>query len=207
MKLREAKLRTQQNHNDDSHTQDVKLNKDDMPRKRKFNGDRDGEPLKNTRQGGKKDTLDNKTSEGAAKENRRAKKKQKPNPAATEKFQSLKENSEADLKDSKKNTKGSQLGRKPDNRSSTKGQITPSHTHKSKPSEEGNLRPGKRKMENRREQKGEKKAKRNKDSGREVVDKLDMLIEQYRSKFTQQSSNKSDGNKQGSKQLRRWFQS
>ncbi|KAM3376979.1 RNA-binding protein 28 [Capsicum galapagoense] len=44
--------------------------------------------------------------------------------------------------------------------------------------------------------------------GRDVVDKLDMLIEQYTSKFTHSSSNQSNGNQQRSKQqLKRWFQS
>ncbi|RAL42217.1 hypothetical protein DM860_012000 [Cuscuta australis] len=51
---------------------------------------------------------------------------------------------------------------------------------------------------------GAKRRKKNANStGNEVVDKLDMLIEQYRSKFTKVSSDKTDGNK---KQLRRWFQ-
>ncbi|XP_042483223.1 RNA-binding protein 28-like isoform X1 [Macadamia integrifolia] len=49
--------------------------------------------------------------------------------------------------------------------------------------------------------------RKSKDSGKEVVDKLDMLIEQYRSKFSQRTSDKPDGEKQGSTQLRRWFQS
>ncbi|GFY94408.1 RNA-binding (RRM/RBD/RNP motifs) family protein [Actinidia rufa] len=58
------------------------------------------------------------------------------------------------------------------------------------------------------QQKERKKAKRNKDPlGRGVVDKLDMLIEQYRSKFSQHISNKTDGEKQGSRQIRRWFES
>ncbi|KAM3291760.1 RNA-binding protein 28 [Capsicum chacoense] len=44
--------------------------------------------------------------------------------------------------------------------------------------------------------------------GRDVVDKLDMLIEQYTSKFTHSSSNQTNGNQQRSKQqLKRWFQS
>ncbi|XP_043709342.1 RNA-binding protein 28 isoform X2 [Telopea speciosissima] len=52
-----------------------------------------------------------------------------------------------------------------------------------------------------------RKSKDGKDSGKEVVDKLDMLIEQYRSKFSQRTSDKRDGEKQCSRQLRRWFQS
>nr|GMD05031.1 RNA-binding protein 28 [Ipomoea batatas] len=48
-----------------------------------------------------------------------------------------------------------------------------------------------------------KKSKKNKDPlGRDVVDKLDVLIEQYRSKFSKGSSDQTDGNKHGSKRLR-----
>lgn len=53
-----------------------------------------------------------------------------------------------------------------------------------------------------------KKDKKNKNpAGRDAEDKLDMLIEQYRSKFTNNSSNQTDSKQQGSKQLKRWFQS
>lgn len=52
-----------------------------------------------------------------------------------------------------------------------------------------------------------KKSKRNNDPlGRDVVDKLDNLIEQYKSKFAQRSSDRTDTEKQGSKHIRRWFQ-
>ncbi|KAK9136289.1 hypothetical protein Syun_015619 [Stephania yunnanensis] len=49
-----------------------------------------------------------------------------------------------------------------------------------------------------------KKAKS--DPGQEVVDRLDMLIEKYRSKFSTNSSKKTDGEKQASRPLKRWFQ-
>lgn len=69
---------------------------------------------------------------------------------------------------------------------------------------------GKRKMQNQ-EQAGEqvtrKRAKKNKDSvGKDTVDKLDMLIEQYRSKFSNKGSQGNDGERRQSKQLRKWFQ-
>ncbi|KAJ4966654.1 hypothetical protein NE237_018503 [Protea cynaroides] len=60
---------------------------------------------------------------------------------------------------------------------------------------------------NKRNPNQRKKSKDRKDSGNEVMDKLDMLIEQYRSKFSQRTSDRPDGEKQGSKRLRRWFQS
>lgn len=69
---------------------------------------------------------------------------------------------------------------------------------------------GKRKMQNQ-EQAGEqvsrKRTRKNKDSvGKDTVDRLDMLIEQYRSKFSNKGSQGSDGEKKQSKQLRKWFQ-
>ncbi|CAB4320502.1 unnamed protein product [Prunus armeniaca] len=52
-----------------------------------------------------------------------------------------------------------------------------------------------------------KKSKKNKGPlGRDVTDKLDMLIEQYGSKYSQQSTVRTDGVKQGSRKLRKWFQ-
>ncbi len=77
------------------------------------------------------------------------------------------------------------------------------------------MQPNKRKLWDQTEQQKEDKdlrkrnrLKKNKDPvGQDVADKLDMLIEQYGSKFSHQSSQKSDGEKQGSRQLRKWFQS
>ncbi|KAI9123386.1 hypothetical protein K1719_004686 [Acacia pycnantha] len=52
-----------------------------------------------------------------------------------------------------------------------------------------------------------KRSKKNKEPvGKDVVDKLDMLIQQYRSKFSQQGSQGNDGEKKPSKQLRKWFE-
>ncbi|XP_020884069.1 RNA-binding protein 28 isoform X2 [Arabidopsis lyrata subsp. lyrata] len=51
-----------------------------------------------------------------------------------------------------------------------------------------------------------KRKKKQGQGGAEVVDKLDMLIEQYRSKFSQ-SSAKTGPQKQSSGQVRRWFES
>ncbi|XP_011092825.1 RNA-binding protein 28 isoform X2 [Sesamum indicum] len=49
-------------------------------------------------------------------------------------------------------------------------------------------------------------SKKNDPVGRDVVDRLDMLIEQYRSKFSGSDSIQTDDKKQGSKQLKRWFE-
>ncbi|XP_028765633.1 RNA-binding protein 28 isoform X2 [Neltuma alba] len=52
-----------------------------------------------------------------------------------------------------------------------------------------------------------KRSKKNKEPvGKDVVDKLDMLIQQYRSKFSQQGSQGNDGERKPSKQLRKWFE-
>ncbi|KAL0454151.1 UNVERIFIED_CONTAM: RNA-binding protein 28 [Sesamum latifolium] len=51
-----------------------------------------------------------------------------------------------------------------------------------------------------------KRSKKNDPVGRDVVDKLDVLIEQYRSKFSGSDSIQADDKKQGSKQLKRWFE-
>lgn len=53
-----------------------------------------------------------------------------------------------------------------------------------------------------------RKNRQNKDPlGQDTVDKLDLLIEQYRSKFSGNRTDRTDGEKQGSRRLGRWFQS
>jgi nucleolar protein 4 len=73
----------------------------------------------------------------------------------------------------------------------------------------GAIGTNKRKFNDKFELENKKRAKRNKDPlGRDTVDKLDMLIEQYRSKFSRPSTgDKTGSEKQGSRQLKRWFQS
>ncbi|KGN43176.2 RNA-binding protein 28 [Cucumis sativus] len=66
----------------------------------------------------------------------------------------------------------------------------------------------KKKVKHQVEQQQRKRPKKNKEPiGRDIVDKLDVLIEQYQSKFLQQRSDRTDGEKKGTKQVRRWFQS
>lgn len=55
-----------------------------------------------------------------------------------------------------------------------------------------------------------KKQKKKSSSGEEVVDKLDQLIEQYRSKFKNKQDNNSktkDASKTSHGEVRRWFES
>ncbi|TKY68087.1 RNA-binding protein 28 [Spatholobus suberectus] len=91
------------------------------------------------------------------------------------------------------------------------GQNTATDTKRRKSGNKDDVGFRKRKMQNQ-DQAGQKvskkRPKKNKDSvGKDVVDKLDMLIEQYRSKFSHKGSQESDGGKKPSKQLRKWFQS
>eukprot|EP00257_Ricinus_communis_P013311 XP_015570722.1 RNA-binding protein 28 [Ricinus communis] len=105
--------------------------------------------------------------------------------------------------------------RKPDVGDSVKGELMGKITRKSQPLEEAGLRLQKRKpLSQGKQQEGEenskrrKRLKKNKDPvGRDVVDKLDMLIEQYRSKFSKRTSEKPDDEKQANKPRKRWFQS
>ncbi|XP_026393621.1 RNA-binding protein 28-like isoform X2 [Papaver somniferum] len=62
-------------------------------------------------------------------------------------------------------------------------------------------------MQPREGKRPNKTKRRSKSGGDEVVDKLDVLIEKYTSKFSQHNSNKTavPGEKQGSRQLKRWF--
>ncbi|KAJ4716578.1 RNA-binding 28 [Melia azedarach] len=204
LKQRKAKLQAQWQ-NDESNTLDTNPTKQEQSKKWKPSGVN----------GAGKDSghdEDIKEDTGVPKQNttekRRANKKQKRNPANEMPLVSLKENIEGKIKGPKRNRKDRQDGRKPD------GEATANNARKSNSSEKPDFRPQKRKLEDQTEvQTGEKSMKRkrprknNDSSGREVVDKLDMLIEQYRNKFSQQSSNNTDGDKKGSKQLRRWFQS
>ncbi|XWS40072.1 hypothetical protein CRYUN_Cryun18bG0109000 [Craigia yunnanensis] len=165
-----------------------------------------------------------------ATEEGQATKKPKHNLAGKKtKSSSLKENLESSnrmLKGSNHKPKVRKGGLKPDVGSSDKVETNVNKTRKFKFNEveavlqpkertrqEAVLQPKERmRQEQTKWQEGEtnskrKRSKRNKDpSGRDVVDKLDMLIEQYRSKFSQPKSETPDAEKQGSKKLRRWFQ-
>ncbi|XP_031273863.1 RNA-binding protein 28 [Pistacia vera] len=211
LKLRKAKIQGRQQQNDESHSLDATPNKMETSRKRKSNGD--NRAAKDSDHG-EEEEVANSIPDEATIGKHRAGKKQKRNPTSAKAEVPLRENLVGKTKGSKRKQKDRQDGRKPDAGNSDKGKMTANDLHKSNSSEKANFRQGKRKQEYQTERhKGDKsiKQKRPKKSknppGRDVVDKLDILIEQYRSKFSQQSSNKTDGGKQGSKQLRRWFQS
>lgn len=81
-------------------------------------------------------------------------------------------------------------------------------TGKVKASQEADVHHKKKVQHQPQQEQQRKRPKKNKDPiGQDTVDKLDMLIEQYRSKFSHQGSDATDGENRGSKQVRKWFQS
>ncbi|KAL2326435.1 hypothetical protein Fmac_025493 [Flemingia macrophylla] len=119
----------------------------------------------------------------------------------------LKENPEALSMKPKNNQDGQNNGG-----ASLDGKNTATETNRRKSAnkDDGGFR--KRKMQNQEQEAGQKfskkRPKKNKDAvGKDVADKLDMLIEQYRSKFSHKGSQEKDGEKKPSKQLRKWFRS
>ncbi|KAK2978258.1 hypothetical protein RJ640_017109, partial [Escallonia rubra] len=157
----------------------------------------------------KSDELESEVLEGAATEDGRSTKKQKSfaTGGRENKFPSVEK-----LEGSSQKLRDRQGGRKADGGESVQGERAPMNDHKSRPR---NKQTEKRKFpaQTGGEKEGSsstnrKKTKRNKDPlGRDMGDKLDMLIEQYRSKFSKQSAEKTEGENQGRRQLRRWFQS
>ncbi|KAK7283895.1 hypothetical protein RIF29_13644 [Crotalaria pallida] len=121
---------------------------------------------------------------------------------------SPKQNPEA-LSRKPKNEKGGQQSR---GKTSLEAQNTTINTERKNASDkvDGGFR--KRKRQNQEEQSGQdvsrRRTKKKKEPiGKEAVDKLDMLIEQYRSKFSHKGSQGNDGDKKSSKKLRKWFES
>lgn len=209
LKLRNAKIHSQQ-HGIRDVQNDVQQGDDAHPdkqnsKKRKSRGD----------DGSVKDSVSNKEENNvfnrAATEGRGSAKKQKGNPASAKaKEFSSKEKPEG----SKWKSKNQQDGRNPDSGRSLNRKMTDSDAHKSKSSEDTVVQLKKRKLQDQTEQqkknrdlKDRRRSKKTKvPVGKDEKDKLDMLIEQYRSKYSQKRSQKSDDEKQGSRQLRKWFQ-
>ncbi|KAF8013520.1 hypothetical protein BT93_I1382 [Corymbia citriodora subsp. variegata] len=157
-------------------------------------------------------------SEGAAKAHIAGKKRSRNLANKMEKVIPSKEKSdnfnEERVQGSKRKPKGKLELKQADGRRLFKGEVTPGGNHKQE-SLELKAVPRKRKLQ---EQMGEqhgntnlKKSRRPKKikepPGKEAVDKLDRLIEQYRAKFSQQRSSKGDGLKDASKKRSRWFES
>ena len=155
----------------------------------------------------KEDDVENRAINGATSEGRGASKRRKRNPALGKAKESpskeISGGSEQKGKGFKRNPKNEKHGAKPID------------DQKSKSSKETNTKLKKRKLrgpttdgEGENNLKRKRRHNKNKEPvGRDVVDKLDMLIEQYKSKYSQRSSNRNDGERQGSGQLRKWLKS
>ncbi|KAL9333318.1 hypothetical protein Peur_073457 [Populus x canadensis] len=216
LKLRKAKLQVQQQEthkdfqdtqeNDESQTPNAIPSQKEMSRKRKSRVENRAvkDPESN-----RMDEVKNKDSYRTSLKEQSAK-KQKSNPGAEDIQTSAKDKRES----RKLKAKGSQHKQKDEGRKSDGGNSVNSEKIV-KPFKEADLWLTKRKRPNQTEEnKGgkssekRKRPKKNKDPvGQDVADKLDMLIEQYKSKFSKQTADKPEGEKQANKQLKRWFQS
>ncbi|KAG6761565.1 hypothetical protein POTOM_034793 [Populus tomentosa] len=216
LKLRKAKLHVQQQEthkdfqdtqeNDESQTPNAIPSQKEMSRKRKSRVENRAvkDPESN-----RMDEVKNKDSYRTSLKEQSAK-KQKSNPGAEDIQTSAKDKRES----WKQKAKGSQHKQKDEGRKSDGGNSVNSEKIV-KPFKEADLWLAKRKRPNQTEEnKGgkssekRKRPKKNKDPvGQDVADKLDMLIEQYKSKFSKQTADKHEGEKQANKQLKRWFQS
>ncbi|KAL6502562.1 hypothetical protein OROHE_024567 [Orobanche hederae] len=106
-----------------------------------------------------------------------------------------------------KNSSSDEKTKKPTNQQKEKGRRNVANKHEIK---EVEMRSKRNIFNNQSEGNGprnRKRSKKNDPVGRDVADKLDALIEQYRSKFAGDDSTQTDDKKQGSKRLRRWFES
>ncbi|KAK7314245.1 hypothetical protein VNO77_39459 [Canavalia gladiata] len=203
LKLRKAKLQTQQQAPQDDNSMEndkagIEVHTHVKGKKRKFQ--ELDKPAK--------DTILNKNGEsGGTVANGKSKSHKGNHKGAKAEMSSLTENPVALSMKSKKNQDGQNHSG-----ASLEGQNTTIDSNRRKSGNKGDDGFRKRKMENQEakaDQKvSKKRPKKNKASvGKDVVDKLDMLIEQYRSKFSHKGSQENDGEKKPSKQLRKWFQS
>ncbi|VVA31521.1 Hypothetical predicted protein [Prunus dulcis] len=167
-------------------------------------------------------------TDGAATERQRGSKWQKNGPFGKVKKISSKVSGQSTTEKaegSKREPNNHQDGRKAGGGRSSEGETVAIDAQKSKPLRKTNMQPNKRKLQEQKEVEGvggggwlgggereenvtrRKRPKKNKDPlGRDVTDKLDTLIDQYRSKYSQRSSVQTDGEKQGSRKLSKWFQ-
>lgn len=200
LKIRKAKQHFHHQQNDDSETVDANGSNNAQSRKQKsISEDRTLKDSKLTEE----EIVDTGVCDETPIKKRGPKKKQKTDLSSKKPEVSFTNNAEDKSKGPKQKSKRRQDG---------KGKTKANESQKSISFKETDTQLGKRKLQDQKDQEDKstkyKRPKKNKDPvERDVVDKLDLLIEKYRTKFTQRSSNKSDSDKQGSKQLRRWFQS
>lgn len=180
--------------NDDSTVPVATPKKKIKSKKRKFKDNDESLKTSGTNEG---DEIDVKIIKGAVNDGDRAVKKNK-NPAKEKQ------------KDKRKRLNNPFESGKPDDEL-FKAESTVSKAHISKSSEELNTLPKRRKVADDiavQEGKIQKQKTRSKDPSEQgIVDKLDMLVEQYRAKFSQHTQDTTGGQNQCSRQLKRWFNS
>ncbi|PIN14032.1 Nucleolar protein fibrillarin NOP77 (RRM superfamily) [Handroanthus impetiginosus] len=197
LKLRKEKLEAQQQtlHNDaenlqqNDHSSAVDTSRNTKSRKRKSRDSDDA----SKKLGNKKEESENKLNEEAVGEEGSFTEKQKGSQKGTKNSLS----SEKKLKKSKPEVRNQQKGDSANNIVNEEERV------------ERRKRKSYDQPEESKEGKGPRSRKRSKKNdavGRDVTDKLDLLIEQYRSKFTG-GDTQNDDKKQGSKKLKRWFES
>ncbi|PQM35741.1 RNA-binding protein 28 [Prunus yedoensis var. nudiflora] len=220
LNIRNAKIQAQQHaahrNRENVHKNEGSNRPDTHPSKKSKNSKQKGEKRKLDDSVPNKEEVENKFSDGAATERQRGSKRQKNGPFGKEKKISSKESEHSTTEKaerSKREPNNHQDGRKAGGGRSSEGETVAIDAQKSKPLRKTNVQPNKRKLQEQKEVEGgenvtrRQRPKKNKDPlGRDVTDKLDMLIEQYRSKYSQRSSVQTDGEKQGSRKLRKWFQ-
>ncbi|XP_068319819.1 uncharacterized protein [Pyrus communis] len=221
LKLRNAKIQGQQNtaRCNPGVQQKDGSNRPDADPSQKYNKRKQGGDKQNLDESvpNKEDEAENRVGDGTATDRERASKRQKKGPFGKEKKISstkVSGGSTENAESSKHEPNNHQDGTKPGRGRSFERESMAIGAQTSKSMGKANVRPQKRKLQAQKELEGgeietrRKRPKKNRDPlGRDVVDKLDMLIEQYRSKYSQRSSAQTDGEKQGSKKLRKWFQS
>ncbi|CAB4290104.1 unnamed protein product [Prunus armeniaca] len=220
LNIRNAKIQAQQHaahrNRENVHQNEGSNRPDTHPSKKSKNSKQKGEKRKLDDSVPNKEEVENKSSDGAATERQRGSKRQKNGPFGKEKkiVSKVSEHSTTEKAEgSKREPNNHQDGRKAGGGRSSEGETVALDVQKSKPLRKTNVQPNKRKLHEQKEVEGgenvtrRQRPKKNKDPlGRDVTDKLDMLIEQYRSKYSQRSSVQTDGEKQGSRKLRKWFQ-
>ncbi|XP_030523178.1 RNA-binding protein 28 [Rhodamnia argentea] len=157
-------------------------------------------------------------SEAAAKAHTSSKKRNRNLANKMEKAipseEKLENSNENRVQGSKRKLKGKLELKRTDGRRLFKGEFPPGGNSKQE-SLESKAAPRKRKLQDQMDEQngntnlktGRRPKKIKELPGREAVDKLDRLIEQYRAKFSQQRSGKGDGLKDASKKRSRWFES
>ncbi|KAI4295483.1 hypothetical protein L6164_035527 [Bauhinia variegata] len=208
LKLRKAKLHKQATHDDKNVKENRETNKSDAHSHKK-DRKRKSRDLENSG----KDSVTNAEDEvGRSVPNGKGhKSKRHKGDHTSGKAEGLphKDNSEGLPRKPKNND---QDGKNHGGKTVVQGQTNAINANKTQYGKKADIGLKKRKMQNQTEQDGEKfskkRSKKNKEPvGKDVVDKLDMLIQQYRSKFSQQNSHGNDSEKKPSKQIRKWFES